>query len=208
MSYPTSGAPSNITFDDCAIVSNTASQENGGGFAIQACMLRGYSSQLSHNHAKQYGGALFADSANITLQHVRVTHNSAMFGAGVRTEAYTAASMRVACCDISHNGGSSTIDGAGISVQNGSITLRDTNMSRNVASNAGAGMHVDHAGITMTGCMLLDNRATYGMGGAMHVLHSRGAVSHSELSRNQVSEQTGLWACGWHACQPLPLLQA
>jgi len=137
---------------------------------------------LSDNSMSLSGGAVYAQSSNVTLNNNIFTNNNATNGG-----ALYAVDSTVNSKGSTYSGNGNKASGA-IHFENCTATLQQETMSENSATNGGV-MWIKGSTVTLTGCTLNNNKATNG--GAVYANNSSLALKTTHCSQNNASEKGG-----------------
>lgn len=200
-----SGAIANsgtLTLSNCTIVNGhsgggdipgdaSAGIYNSGTLIASYCTLAGNSIFYYRN------GAAINNSGTMSLAHCTITGNSISFGSGCGI--FNSGNLTADYCSIDHNWGHDC-DGSGITIDAGSVILRNCSVSYNGAF--GAGGILNNASLAMTNCTLAGNQA-YNSDGAQRaggmLNHGYATLQNTTVSGNNASPAgigAGIWNAG------------
>jgi len=132
-------APS-LTVDACVLTGNTAGQYGGGLATYGAAWVEIANSVITDNTAVLGGGVAVGDDATVIVSDTRISDNlattTALGGADGGGLWIGDASVGMDTCEVSDN--EAVGFGGGVSIQGGSLTMVDSEISGNVASLLGA----------------------------------------------------------------------
>lgn len=167
-----SGATTNVTLNNSAIYSNSATT-NGGGIYLQSGTLALQNSEVVTNTAVSDGGGIYSLRGDITVDNSNISYNTADRAGGVFVN-QDSASLTFNSGEISYNNGSMAADtfpGGGIYVGSGSATLNG-GMIKNNHAFRGGGVLVSSGQVTLNDAEIISNTATYG--GGVYVVNPTG----------------------------------
>ena len=127
----------------------------------------------------QFGGAI-SNGGTLTLTKCSLGNNSAYFGGGI----YNTGTLTVTGCTLTGNNG---VSGGAIYSSGGTLTLTNSTLSGNTASDGngggnGGGIDSSTATVTLTGCTLNGNSA--GSGGGISRIGGSMTVTNCTFSGN------------------------
>jgi hypothetical protein len=169
---------SDVVFRGCVLKQNTANEgaglyNSGDSKAdVDSCV-------FDHNIAQQCGGGV-DNRGKMNLVRSRIINNSANAGNAVGGGVNQRGTLTVNRCEISHN---TAQNGAGIYVENNSVQIANTTVSKNNAALGGGGLYLQTGRCEITFVTVTGNRAPQDMGSGI-MGHSRPVVRNSIISGN------------------------
>ena len=156
----TSGAGTDVTLDDLALIDGNAGSGDGGAiFVGEGGNLTLNRSTIMSSEAGSYdaGGAIFGERSNrLNLIDSSITDNSAYFGGGIM--AYDA-----------------------------SVTIRRSQIVDNIGSQRGGGLALRHGSLVLEDSLVDGNRgnlADYATGGGISIYDTETVIARSTISNN------------------------
>ena len=150
-------------------------------FSVAAGITAGLSGLTIANGGagSQFGGAI-SNGGTLTLTKCSLGNNSAYFGGGI----YNTGTLTVTGCTLTGNNG---VSGGAIYSSGGTLTLTNSTLSGNTASDGngggnGGGIDSSTATVTLTGCTLSGNSA--GSGGGISRIGGSMTVTNCTFSGN------------------------
>ena len=140
-------------------------------------------STITHNAG---GGIVNGYAASLALENSTVSNNTAMAGAGIRTQGQVALSGSA----ITGNTATAGSGGGLLAVRFGAATLTNSSVSGNTAAADGGGIALFLAGLTLTNSTVAANTATHHGGG---ILNSGGGawLTNSTVTGNRLTSPDG-----------------
>ena len=148
--------------------------------------------------ATQYSTVLSGDLANDDVGFGNNQENSLHVAYASGTAASALLDGLTITAGRADNAGSAGSSGAGLRLVSASPTLRSCVFTRNSATGYGAAVYCeDNSDASVSGCLFIDNSATYGAG--IDVLNSSPTVADCEFSANVVAKYgAGIYIAGDH----------
>ena len=196
-----------ITIKDSIFKGNTADTsggacyfENVDSLNISECTFGVNGSTADANKAGS-GGALFIKNSNSVISdsffynnETTMTNGGAIFNAGS-----TIGNMQINNCTLSGNKATSLYGGAIYSGYN--ITIRNSNIVNN-QGKSGGGIYIYSGNCVITGSNIVDNTATDGIGGGIHVFNGSIPLSLSVSDSTFISNTATIGNGGGIASSP------
>jgi len=148
-----------LVLTDSTVTNNTATQ-NAGGIG-QSGALTLDNSTISDNVAGTGSGGGISSNGSITATGGVISGNTAPTGGGIFNDAGTVDVVGATITGNTATEGS----GGGLITSAGTVTLTDTVLSTNQASNTGGGLAQGMGTVTLVGCTVAGNSASNGGGG-------------------------------------------
>jgi hypothetical protein len=211
-------AESTITFTDCTITNNLASEPNqnnnhldpylghgGGVCAEDTATLKFTNCTFSENDADAGGGLHFAD-ANAVISDCNFTFNSAYQGGGLFGE-HGPATIRhsnftnnIVFSDANDPNVVILGDGGGLHLWATDANIIDCNISSNQAEASGGGVFFGGEGTSsLTNCLLTNNAAGRDGGGVSANIFSQLTISNCTIADNTGLEYGGGVYCSYNS---------
>ena len=144
-------------------IGNSATENGGAISAIGTTTVTG--GVLYNNHCVKYGGALYTQSDNLTIQNISTPLSADEIAKINGFKAGTVADG-VVPCGITENYTDNNTGGA-ITVQKGNTAITETVFTENRSGNAGGALYVDTGTVTITGGSFTKNKTNAAYGGAI-----------------------------------------
>lgn len=133
---------------------------------------------------EDWGGAIYAMSALVDLQNVRLINNRAQNGGAVY---FDLSALNVQGSEF--NGNHATGSGGALYISSSKATIQSTRFEANTSDGNGGGLYADFVTLIVQNDLFLGNRVTgeqYGSrGGGMYVNHVNLTVTESQFYRNE-----------------------
>lgn len=193
-----------LVVDGATFQDNVASGHNGGAIAatsdfypdqIGAGDVELHDSLLSGNEAKQFGGALAADDAHVTISDTTFDHNVAIKGGGgvaFFTPSSTTTSLTVEYSDFTGNE-ATTASGGGLYVGYGVFNIRHSTISGNTAGASGGGVAMYQGLLKLENATVSGNGAKR-YGGGLSQIGGEARLTNSTLSGNEAVDGGGMFS--------------
>jgi filamentous hemagglutinin family protein len=186
-------AAGDVTFTNLTIQNGNAGIGNGGGINyIGNGTLNVINSTIANNIAEQ-GGGISISSGTLNITNSIIANNSSnLNGGGINNNATTTINNSLITGNqVSANG----LAGGGIFNYEGTLTLNNTTVNRNIsASDGGGGITSDFGIVTLNNSTVSDNSAAnttrFGGGGILSFFDTNMTLNNSTISGNSI-ETTG-----------------
>ncbi len=166
-------------------VMNNASGSGGGGLYITGGTVRLYDSFLMSNTSSGAGGGIHITGGTLQIDNSILQENSAS-GAGGGLYSAGSATITIDGAHFVKNQSTGTSkDGAGLYVNGGSATIKQSTFSYNEASGDGSAIAFDSGALTVENSFIPHNKAVAGgglqaQGGTIHLKHL--TIIHNEAT--------------------------
>jgi len=152
---------SRITLIDSTVSNNTAAARGGGIFSNSGAVVALTRSTVSGNISDSDGGGIFVENGSLNLTDSTVSGNTA-FGVGGGIRSYDddpnfTFSVRISNSAIS---GNSAGDAGGLVATGSSLSINNSTISNNVATNMGGGIVVLGSIVNITNSIIAGNTAS------------------------------------------------
>ena len=182
----TSGAGTDVTLEDLALIDGNAGQNDGGAIFVGAGGSLTVNRSTIRSSASGYyesGGAIFGENGNrLNIIDSHIADNSAYAGGGV---AAYGASVTIRGSQIVDNTG--TKAGGGLSLSGGSLTVEDSLIDGNRAQRedyaSGGGIRISSTVTVIARSTISHNNARYG-GAGIEAISSHLSVLNSTIANN------------------------
>ncbi len=171
-------------------LNNGASGAYSGGAILASDALTLNYCVVSNNTSDSAGGGITATSGQAAIMHSVITGNtSGNAGGGIETSVSTA----IYYSTVSYNsttGATAASSGGGGVFSNGSLRVRNSNITNNTSASAGGGIY--SPGIVNVADSTIDNNtASNGSGGGLFVSSAGGSISGSTVAGNHAEGNGG-----------------
>eukprot|EP00026_Physarum_polycephalum_P002413 Phypoly_transcript_02419.p1 GENE.Phypoly_transcript_02419~~Phypoly_transcript_02419.p1 ORF type:complete len:803 (+),score=42.26 Phypoly_transcript_02419:412-2820(+) len=142
---------------------NRANQDNGGAVCAASTAGSFLGCTIQDNYGAAYGGGIVVQKSSITIIDSSMSHNNGYLGGAIFIDSQANASLDNVLCHDNR----ATVDGGCIlSNPNATTIVRNSNISRNSAENAGGGLRVSGFCFVYN-CTIFRNAAAWRGGGIM-----------------------------------------
>lgn len=173
-----------LTISESTISGNTAQQQYGGGISNSSNLFV-LNSIITENSASN-GAGLHNRQGNTTLKNSSISQNRGSDGGGVFVNSGVLLAENVI---IQRN--NITFFGGGVFVLDGTVSISNSNISRNYGSaSRGGGIHIRNGKLSLNNSILSENTSKSGAGGAIYNYVANVSISNSTITGNMSGGST------------------
>ncbi len=178
-----------VTISGTQIISNSAAASGSGGgiFVWKLTSRLQINGGVLRGNDGSSGGGLFVESGTAVLTDTQIISNTALYGAGIRTNQPTAV---LTATDVTLSGNNAAQSGGGLDAHNGAVNFSGGQIRHNNAINGG-GLFVNQGSAALTNAQVVSNTAQYGGGAYLFASTAVFTAANTTLDENSAAYSGG-----------------
>lgn len=184
-----------------AILLNQSSDTAGGIYAQGSNVELSDSTRVSKNIGQWRVGGIYLDNSSLRIEDdAKISTNVAKHNeaGGIKAENNSSITMINGAIEdntveksVTEGSWNSGSNGGGVHMNGGTLTLQDTRIHQNTASDAGGGIYANNTELMMTRVEVTSNETKLGDGGGIHQSGSSLTLNETQFSGNRATGNGG-----------------